>query len=171
MSGRLSDECDCGHVTDAHAQRMGACGIADCSCRAREAPSGFDVEREAGRVLLLIETIEACTDCEETFTMEELRAFDPDDNDHCPKCDARGTMTTYYGDPECRVRGWELGDPDEVFRPERELIALRAEVERMRAVVEAAWDAAHAMGTRSRSEARARLRRELAALDREEVSR
>lgn len=53
----------------------------------------------AGRTLIAVVETEACTNCDGTFTSEEQRAFDPDDNDHCPNCGARGSCTTWYGDP------------------------------------------------------------------------
>lgn len=67
-------------------------------------------------VLVLVETTEACTTCGETFTDEEQRAFDPNDNDHCPKCGGRWCLTTYYGDPEYQITECQLGEPREVFK-------------------------------------------------------
>jgi hypothetical protein len=67
------------------------------------------------RVLVSLATTEACTACEEIFDEAEQRAFDPADNDHCPRCGERGTLTTYYGEPEARITEWQLGDHDEVF--------------------------------------------------------
>ncbi len=58
----------------------------------------------AGRVLVAVESIEVCTHCRATFTVEEQRTFDPEDNDHCPKCDERYCLTTYYGDPEDAIK-------------------------------------------------------------------
>lgn len=83
------------------------------------APDRFDEEakRFAGdRVLLRVEHINACTSCEETFADDDLRAFDPEDNDHCPGCDQRGTMTTYYGDPDYRMKEYELGVAEDTSR-------------------------------------------------------
>lgn len=68
-----------------------------------------------GRVVLIVDTIEGCTSCGETFTAAEQRAFDPADNDHCPKCNDRGSLTTYYGDPEHQIREHDLGDPRDIF--------------------------------------------------------
>jgi hypothetical protein len=63
-----------------------------------------------GRVLVALEQIDGCTDCGETFSAEEQRAFDPKNNDHCPKCGAYWSCTTYYGDPEYRITASELED-------------------------------------------------------------
>lgn len=61
------------------------------------------------RDVVALARIEACTSCEETFTTAEQAAFDPNDNDHCPECGERGTLTTYYGDPQWRIREGDLG--------------------------------------------------------------
>lgn len=64
-----------------------------------------------GRQLVALDHVEACTSCEETFTFEEQQLFDPQDNDHCPKCGRRGTLTTVYGpDPSAWLREHDLGD-------------------------------------------------------------
>lgn len=61
-----------------------------------------------GRILIAVHAHEACSACDATFTVEEQRAFDPTDNDHCPKCREHGCCTTWYGDPtyqtsECAI--------------------------------------------------------------------
>lgn len=61
------------------------------------------------KVLVLLESVDACTSCHETFEREEQRAFDPVDNDHCPKCGDHGSLTTYYGNPEYELREHALG--------------------------------------------------------------
>lgn len=37
---------------------------------------------------------EECSSCGETFDASEQQAFDPKDNDHCPKCGGRDCITT-----------------------------------------------------------------------------
>lgn len=39
-------------------------------------------------------TLEECSSCGETFDASEQQAFDPKDNDHCPKCGERDCITT-----------------------------------------------------------------------------
>lgn len=70
------------------------------------------VAQVGGRVLLAVESIEACHDCGETFAEAEQHAFDPLDNDHCPKCDGHGCLTTYYGDPSMQIIGAHLCGAD-----------------------------------------------------------
>lgn len=60
------------------------------------------------RVLIAVETTEACTTCDATFTAEEQHAFDPENNDHCPKCGEKWCLTTYYGNPELAITGGDL---------------------------------------------------------------
>ncbi len=74
-------------------------------------------QREAvgDRELVVVETTEACLACGATFSEAEQRAFDPEDNDHCPSCGERGMLTTYYGDPEYRITEHQLGDPQHIF--------------------------------------------------------
>ncbi len=70
------------------------------------------IKKLGSKELIAVDVITACTSCEATFTAEEQHAFDPKDNDHCPKCGGRGSLTEYYGDPESQVRGWQLGLDD-----------------------------------------------------------
>jgi hypothetical protein len=93
-----------------------------------------------GRVLVALDHTEGCTDCGETFTAEEQRAYDPENNDHCPRCGHFWTCTTWYGDPEYRVVEAEL---DASFAEVVPVPAVDAEedaeeVALMRAVCEAA---------------------------------
>jgi hypothetical protein len=66
------------------------------------------------RILVALAHVEGCIECDETFTAEEQRAYDPDDNDHCPKCHQRGTLTTFYG-PNADMKENDLGDPTVTF--------------------------------------------------------
>lgn len=91
--------------------------------------------------LIVVDEIEACMSCDATFTQEELHAFDPEDNDHCPGCGARGTMTTYYGDPAHRIMGYALDIPDSEARAKAMLAeAYRRGAEAMRERAVAALD-------------------------------
>jgi len=61
-------------------------------------------------VVVRIRATEHCSQCDADFTDAEQRAFDPDDNDHCPRCGARGTLTTLYGSGENRMHEHELDE-------------------------------------------------------------
>lgn len=45
------------------------------------------------------ECIEECSSCGETFSASEQQAFDPKDNDHCPKCGERNCIVTLGEEP------------------------------------------------------------------------
>lgn len=78
------------------------------------------------RVLVALDTIEACTTCEATFTKAEQEVTSPGDNDQCPKCCRRYCCTTYYGDPQYQVRASDLGESENVFVEVRKRRARRA---------------------------------------------
>ena len=62
------------------------------------------------RVLIAVVATDVCTGCDETSTSEQRLAHDPSNEDHCPHCDRRWCMTTYYGNVDRWIGETELAD-------------------------------------------------------------